>query len=75
MTARQKSSIPWYLWPFWALWQLVTTIIELVGRFVAILLGFVLFVVGGLVSLTIVGAIIGIPLMLFGGLLVLRGLF
>ncbi len=75
MTTHAKNSVPWYLWPFWALWQLVATIIELVGRFVAILLGFVLVVVGGLVSLTIIGAIIGIPLMLFGGLLVLRGLF
>jgi hypothetical protein len=75
MTTRTKHSIPWYLWPVVALWQLVATIIELVGRFVAILLGFVLFVVGAVVSLTIVGAIVGIPLMLFGGMLVLRGMF
>jgi hypothetical protein len=75
MTTRTKHHIPWYLWPIVALWQLVATIIELVGRFVAILLGFVLFVVGAVVSLTIVGAIVGIPLMLFGGMLVLKGMF
>jgi hypothetical protein len=75
MTTRTKHHIPWYLWPSVALGQLVATIIELVGRFVAILLGFVLFVIGAVVSLTIVGAIIGIPLMLFGGMLVLKGMF
>ncbi len=37
-------------------------------------MGFIFFVVGVLVSLTIVGAIIGIPLALFGLLLVVRGL-
>jgi len=42
---------------------------------VAVLLGFVLLVVGLIVTLTVVGAIIGIPLMLFGILLMLRGLF
>jgi hypothetical protein len=69
------KTAPWYLWPFIAIWRLVTTIIELTGRFVAILLGFVLFVAGAIVSLTIVGAIVGIPLMIFGGMLMLRGIF
>jgi hypothetical protein len=75
MTARTKHRIPWYLWPIVALWQLVATIIELAGRSVAILLGFALFVAGAVVSLTIVGAIVGIPLMLIGGMLVVRGMF
>ncbi len=69
------KTTPWFLWPFIAIWRLVTTIIELTGRFVAILLGFVLFVVGAIVSLTIVGAIVGIPLMIFGGMLMIRGIF
>jgi hypothetical protein len=57
-----------------ALWRLVAGIITLTGRFVAILLGAVLIFVGLLVSLTIVGAIVGIPLALLGLLLVVRGL-
>ncbi len=69
------KTTPWFLWPFIAIWRLVTTIIELTGRFVAILLGFVLFVIGAILSLTIVGAIVGIPLMIFGGMLMVRGIF
>jgi len=69
------KSLSWLLWPFIALFKLVAAIIELTGRFVAILLGFVLLFVGAIVSLTIVGAIVGIPLMIFGGMLMIRGIF
>ncbi len=64
----------WLLWPVVALWRLLAGIIDLTGRFVAILLGFIFLVVGILISLTIVGAILGIPLALFGLLLMVRGL-
>lgn len=64
----------WLLWPFIALWRLLAGIITLTGRFVAMLIGVVFIFVGLLVSLTIVGAIVGIPLALFGLLLVVRGL-
>jgi len=73
--SRRTRSLSWILWPVIALWRLLASIIELTGRFVVILLGTVLIFAGLLVSLTIVGAIVGIPLMLFGGLLVVRGLF
>jgi hypothetical protein len=66
---------PWILWPFVAIWRLVASIIELTGRLVAIVLGVVLMVVGVLVSFTIIGLVIGIPLVLFGFLLVIRGFF
>ena len=68
-------STPWYLWPFVALWDLVTWIFRLTGRVLAIILGLVLMAVGVLISLTIVGAIIGVPLAILGFLLALRGLF
>lgn len=74
MTA-QKGHIPWYLWPFAAIWKLLAVIVELTGRFVAMVLGIVLVVVGVIVSLTIVGAIVGVPLALIGLLLFFRGLF
>jgi hypothetical protein len=57
-----------------ALWRLLTGILGLTGRLVAIVIGAVLMLVGLLVSLTIVGAIVGIPLGLVGLLLVIRGL-
>ncbi len=63
------------VWPFWALWRLLTLILELTGRVVAIILGIVFIIVGILVSLTIIGAIVGVPLAIFGFLLILRGLF
>ena len=75
MTTRTQKPIPWYLWPFAALWKLLAVIVELTGRFVAMVLGIVFIVVGVIVSLTIVGAIIGIPLAIIGLLLLLRGIF
>ena len=66
---------PWILWPFVAIWRLVALIIEMTGRLVAVLLGAALMLAGVLISLTVIGAVIGVPLALFGFLLVLRGLF
>ena len=54
------------LWPFKAIFSLVFFIIELVGRFVAAVIGLVLILGGIIVSLTIVGAIVGIPLIIVG---------
>jgi hypothetical protein len=75
MTTHTKKHIPWYLWPFAALWKLIAVIVEMTGRFVAMVLGVVFIIVGVIVSLTIVGAIIGIPLTIIGLLLLFRGIF
>jgi hypothetical protein len=75
MTTENKQHIPWYLWPFAAIWKLLAVIVEMTGRFVAMVLGIVLILVGVIVSLTIVGAIIGVPLAFVGLLLLLRGMF
>jgi len=74
MTTHERH-IPWYLWPFAAIWKLLAVIVELTGRLVAMILGIVLMLVGGLISLTIVGAIVGIPLAIIGLLLFLKGMF
>jgi len=71
----ERKPTPWYLWPFVALWRLVTGILALTGRLVAVILGLVFVLVGALLSATVVGAIVGVPLLLFGALLVIRGLF
>ena len=71
----EQTKTPWLLWPFVALWRLVTWILAMTGRLVAILLGIVFMVVGVIATLTVIGAIIGVPMFLFGVLLVLRGLF
>lgn len=76
MSAKTASRhVPWYAWPFVALWQLVSLIFQITGRLIAIVLGLVLLIVGVLVSLTIVGAIVGVPLAIFGFMLMVRGLF
>lgn len=75
MTTETKKYIPWYLWPFAALWKLIAVIVEMTGRFVAMVLGVVFIIVGVIVSLTIIGAIVGIPLAIIGLLLLLRGIF
>jgi hypothetical protein len=70
-----ERKIPVLLWPFWAIWRLLTLILGLTGRLLAAVLGFVLIVVGIVLSLTVVGAVIGIPLILFGILLAVRSIY
>lgn len=75
MSTQTKRQIHWALWPLAAIWKLLAVIVELTGRFVAMVLGIVLIIVGAIVSLTIIGAIIGVPLAIIGLLLLLRGIF
>lgn len=75
MTTSTKQNIPWYLWPFAAIWKLIAVIVEMTGRFLAMIIGIILMIVGGIISLTIIGAIIGIPLAIIGLLLFLKGIF
>jgi hypothetical protein len=74
-TTANKHHVPLLLWPFYAVWLLVTGILKLTGRLVAVILGFVLMLAGFLISLTVIGLIIGVPLFILGLLLVFRGLF
>ncbi len=76
MTQETKTKhVAWYLWPFWALWKLVSGIVLVTGRVVAVVLGLALMIAGVLLTITVVGAIVGIPLIVVSFLLVLRGLF
>ena len=65
----------WLLWPFAFVWNLVAYILMLTGRFTAVVLGLVLILAGVILSLTVVGAIVGIPIALLGLLLTIRGLW
>ena len=75
MTTHAKHHTPWFLWPLVAIWKLLEVIVELTGRLVAMILGIVLMFVGSIVTLTIVGAIVGIPLAIIGLLLFIKGIF
>jgi hypothetical protein len=76
MSARShQSGVPWILWPFWAIWRLIAFIVGLTGRLLAVVLGLVFGIVGLTLTVTVIMAPIGIPLLVFGALLVIRGLF
>jgi len=64
----------WLLWPFVWLFNLITYIVTLTGRLVAGILGLALVFVGAVLTLTVVGALVGIPLGLVGLLLFVASL-
>lgn len=65
----------WLLWPCLAIWRLFTLVLALTGRTIAVALGLALLIAGAVLTATVIGGFLGIPLMVIGGLLVLRGLF
>ena len=75
MNDTSESGVPWLLWPFYALWKLLTLILSITGRIICAVLGLGLMVAGVAVSLSVVGAPLGIPLAAFGFLLTVRALF
>ncbi len=75
MNDSTESQVPWILWPFYAIWKLLTLILEILGRILCALLGIALMMTGVAVSLSVIGAPLGIPLAAFGFLLTIRALF
>jgi hypothetical protein len=75
MSERAERSVPWYLWPFHALWRLVGFVLAATGRVVCGVLGLALIAVGVVLSLSVVGAPLGVPLAVLGFLLLVRALF
>lgn len=75
MATAEGRRVPILLWPFWALWRLVTGILALTGRLVAGVIGIALMVAGALLTVTVVGAPVGVPLAALGLLLLIRALF
>jgi hypothetical protein len=75
MNESTESQVPWILWPFYAIWKLLTLILSITGRIICAILGLLLMVAGVAISLSIIGAIIGVPLASFGFLLTVRALF
>ena len=67
--------VPWYLWPFYAIWRLLTWIVKLTGRLIAIFLGLAMIIIGAVLCITMILLPLGVPLIIFGFLLALRGLF
>jgi len=71
----EKRKIPFLLWPFWALFQLVLWILKFTGRLVGAILGLVIAIVGVVLTITVIGAIIGVPLVVLGVMLMGKAIF
>lgn len=62
--------LPWYIKPILWLWRLACVTAKFLGRLWSILLGLLIFVIGINFSVTIIGSVIGLPMMVFGGMLI-----
>ena len=75
MTESTQRHVPLLLWPFYAIWKLVTFVLEVTGRLLCAVLGVAFMIIGVAVSLSVIGAVIGVPLTALGFLLTVRALF
>ena len=75
MSAPTKRRRRLLRWPVILAWRFVTMVANRTGILLAILLGIVFMMVGWILISTIFGAFIGIPLFIFGLLLLIRGLY
>ncbi len=69
------SNVPILLWPFYAIWRLLTFVLKAIGRLLCALLGIGLMAAGVAITLSVVGAPLGIPLASLGFLLLARAIF
>ena len=70
-----RHRTPWILWPFAVIWDFLTFFLIALGRVLTGITGFLLMAVGVLITLTVVGAPLGIPLAALGLLLMVRSAF
>jgi len=73
MTAQRRT--PLVLWPFAALWGLLSWVLSLAGRLLTAILALILIAVGVVLTMTIAGAPIGIPVIILGILLLIFAIF
>ena len=75
MNDSRNGRVPILLWPFYAIWRLLTFVVELIGRLLCAVLGIGLMIAGVAITLSIIGAPVGIPLASIGFLLLVRSIF
>jgi hypothetical protein len=75
MNDSSDNHVPVLLWPFYAIWRLLTFVLELMGRLLCALLGIGLMIAGVTITLSVIGAPLGIPLASVGFLLLIRAIF
>ena len=62
-------------WPFRMGMELIGMILGLMGRLAAFILGGVICCAGVALCLTVIGLILGVPMVIFGGGLMLKSIF
>ncbi len=75
MNDSTDSRVPILLWPFYAIWRLLSFILNIIGRVLCAVLGIALMIAGVAIALSVVGAPVGIPLASLGFLLLIRAIF
>ena len=75
MSNSTDTRVPVLLWPFYAIWRLLTFVLNVVGRLICSILGLGFMIAGVAITMSVVGAPIGIPLASLGFLLLLRAVF
>ncbi|NIV18921.1 MAG: hypothetical protein GWN47_11195 [Woeseiaceae bacterium] len=75
MNDSKNNDVPILLWPFYAIWRLLTLLVELIGRLLCGFLGLGLMVAGVAITISVVAAPIGIPIAALGFLLLVRAIF
>ena len=75
MNDSHDNHVPVLLWPFYAVWRLLTLLVELIGRLLCGVLGLALMAAGVAITITVLAAPVGIPLAALGFLLLIRALF
>jgi hypothetical protein len=75
MSDSSDKQVPILLWPFYAVWRLLTFVVELIGRMLCGLLGFALMFAGIAITITVLAAPVGIPIAVLGFLLLVRAIF
>lgn len=75
MNDANANRVPLLLWPFYAVWRLLTFAVELIGRVFCGILGLALMVAGIAITITVLAAPIGVPIAALGFLLLIRAVF
>jgi hypothetical protein len=64
-----------FFWPVALLWKFATFTCSAIGILMCLLLGSALLVAGYFLTMTFIGAILGIPMIVFGLFFVARGIY
>ncbi len=75
MSESTDTHVPILLWPFYAIWRLLTFVLNVAGRLICSVVGLGIMIAGVVITMSVVGAPIGIPLASLGFLLLIRALF